>query len=96
MQKMNESDILKQLEKIDGWEYIEGALETTFEFKDFKETFSIMTRIAFECEALNHHPDWKNVYNTLNIRLNTHDADGVTHKDFDLAARIEKIIISEE
>ena len=96
MQKMNEKAIQEQLEKIEGWEYIEGALETTFEFKDFKETFSIMTRIAFECEALNHHPDWKNVYNTLNIRLNTHDADGVTHKDFDLAARIEKIIISEE
>jgi 4a-hydroxytetrahydrobiopterin dehydratase len=95
MQKMNDSDIRKQLEKIEGWEYIDGALETTFEFENFKETFSIMTRIAFECEALNHHPEWRNVYNTLNIRLNTHDANGVTQKDFDLAERIEQIIISD-
>lgn len=54
-----------------------------------------MTRIAFECEAQNHHPDWQNVYNTLSIRLNTHDADGVTEKDFKLAKSIEEIIESE-
>lgn len=91
---MNEADIEEQLEKIGGWKYKDGALETTFKFKDFKEAFSKMTQIAFECEAMDHHPEWKNVYNTLNIRLNTHDADGVTHKDFDLAGRVEKIIRS--
>ncbi len=54
-----------------------------------------MTRIAFECEAQNHHPDWSNVYNSLHIRLSTHDANGVTEKDFTLAKSIEKIIESE-
>ena len=54
-----------------------------------------MTRIAFECEAQNHHPDWSNVYKTLNIRLNTHDAGGVTEKDFKLAQTIEEIIESD-
>jgi 4a-hydroxytetrahydrobiopterin dehydratase len=95
MKKMNEIEIQKQLEKLEGWEYIDGALETTIEFKNFKEAFSIMTRIAFECEAQNHHPDWNNVYNTLNIRLNTHDAGGVTKNDFRLAESIEAIIESE-
>lgn len=95
MQKMNEVEIKQQLEKLEGWEYIDGALETTFEFKNFKETFSIMTRIAFECEAQQHHPDWSNVYNTLNIRLKTHDVGGVSENDFKLAESIEAIIESE-
>jgi 4a-hydroxytetrahydrobiopterin dehydratase len=95
MKKMNEAEIQKQLEKLEGWEYIDGALETTFEFKNFKETFSIMTLIAFECEAQNHHPDWSNVYNTLNIRLKTHDVGGVGENDFKLAESIEAIIESE-
>ncbi|MBD1260624.1 4a-hydroxytetrahydrobiopterin dehydratase [Maribacter polysiphoniae] len=95
MIKLSETEIQQKLQELKGWEYIDGAIETTFEFKNFKETFSIMTRIAFECEAQNHHPDWSNVYNTLNIRLNTHDANGVTQKDFQLAQSIEGIIDSE-
>lgn len=95
MKKLSEAEISKELEQLDGWEYVDGAIETTFEFKNFKEAFSVMTRIAFECEAQEHHPDWQNVYNTLSIRLNTHDADGVTHKDFQLAKSIEDIIESE-
>lgn len=95
MSKLSKEEIEKKLEQLNGWEYVEGALETTFEFENFKETFSIMTRIAFECEAQGHHPDWSNVYNSLNIRLNTHDANGVTEKDFKLALAIEEIIESE-
>lgn len=95
MKKLSEQEIEKHLEELDGWEFVDGAIETSFEFKNFKEAFSVMTRIAFECEAQGHHPDWSNVYNSLNIRLNTHDADGVTEKDFKLAKRIEEIIESE-
>ena len=51
-----------------------------------------MTRIAFEAEEQNHHPDWSNVYNELSITLNTHDAGGVTEKDFKLAQSIEEIL----
>tara|TARA_R110000868_G_scaffold109560_1_gene297764 strand:- start:21083 stop:21370 length:288 start_codon:yes stop_codon:yes gene_type:complete len=95
MEKLNLIEIEKKLEQLDGWEYIDGALETSFEFANFKEAFSVMTRIAFECEAQGHHPDWTNVYNSLHIRLNTHDAEGVTEKDFKLAKSIEEIIESE-
>ena len=92
---LNLIEIEKKLEQLDGWEYVDGAIETSFEFENFKEAFSVMTRIAFECEAQGHHPDWTNVYKSLHIRLNTHDAEGVTDKDFKLAHTIEKIIDSE-
>ncbi len=95
MQKLNTQEIEKELEQLDGWEFVDGAIETSFEFADFKDAFSVMTRIAFECEAQNHHPEWTNVYNSLQIRLNTHDAEGVTEKDFKLAKVIESIILSE-
>lgn len=95
MAKLTEAEIEKALQQLEGWDYVDGAIETTFEFKNFKEAFSVMTRIAFECEAQEHHPDWQNVYNTLNIRLNTHDAGGVTEKDFALARSIEEIIESD-
>ena len=66
------------------------------EFEKFKDCFSAMSRIAFECEALNHHPNWSNVYNVLTISLSTHDANGVTDKDFKLAEAIESIVEVEE
>ncbi len=95
MEKLSQKEIENRLGSLSGWEYNEGAIETSFEFRNFKEAFTVMTRIAFECEAQNHHPDWSNVYNSLNIRLNTHDAGGVTEKDFALARSIENIIESE-
>jgi len=95
MDKLNEKDIQKKLEKLPNWEFLEDALETTLEFATFRDCFSIMTRIAFEVEAQNHHPEWFNVYNKLSIRLSTHDAGGVTEKDFKLAHTIEGIITNE-
>lgn len=95
MEALNTSEIEKGLQELEGWEYNENALETTFEFQNFKEAFTLMTRIAFECEALNHHPDWTNVYNRLHIRLSTHDAGGVTEKDFKLARLIEELVSTE-
>ncbi|MDX5584214.1 MAG: 4a-hydroxytetrahydrobiopterin dehydratase [Aureibaculum sp.] len=95
MKKLSESEIKKQLEKLPNWEYIDNAIETSLEFATFKDSFSIMTRIAFEVEAQNHHPEWFNVYNKLSIRLSTHDAGGVSEKDFKLAHTIEGIITNE-
>tara|TARA_R110002051_G_scaffold293534_2_gene358584 strand:- start:3903 stop:4190 length:288 start_codon:yes stop_codon:yes gene_type:complete len=95
MEKLNLIEIEEKLEQLEGWEYIDGAIETSFQFENFKEAFAIMTRIAFECEAQGHHPEWTNTYNSLHIRLNTHDAEGVTEKDFKLAKSIESIIESE-
>ncbi len=95
MEQLTASEIEKKLKTLEGWEFNENALETTFEFQNFKEAFTLMTRIAFECEALNHHPDWTNVYNRLHIRLSTHDAGGVTEKDFELARLIEELVSTE-
>lgn len=95
MEKLNLVEIEEKLEQLQGWEYIDGAIETSFQFDNFKEAFAVMTRIAFECEAQEHHPEWTNTYNSLIIRLSTHDAEGVTEKDFKLAKSIESIIESE-
>lgn len=95
MSKLSKVEINKRLEKLEGWQYEENSIQTKFEFENFKETFSIMTRIAFEAEAQQHHPEWTNVYNTLSITLSTHDAGGVTEKDFKMAEIIESIIESD-
>ena len=92
MEKLTASQIETKLDELEGWEFNENGIETTFEFQNFKEAFTLMTRIAFECEALGHHPDWTNVYNRLHIRLSTHDAGGVTEKDFELALLIEQLV----
>ena len=92
MKKLTELQIRAQLKDLNGWDYQDGSLVTSFEFKDFKDAFSVMTRIAFEAERLNHHPNWFNVYNQLDISLSTHDADGVTEKDFEMAKIIDELI----
>lgn len=74
------------------WTEKNNRLSKTFKFKDFQEAFAFMTRVAFLAEAQNHHPNWSNVYNTVTIELNTHDAgDIVTEKDHKLAKAIDKI-----
>lgn len=92
MEKLSEQDIENGLNTLNGWDYTDKVIRKNFKFDNFKSAFSIMTRIAFECEAQGHHPDWSNVYNTLNISLSTHEADGITEKDFKLARSIEEII----
>lgn len=94
MEKLKKDEIEKALKNLDGWEYNENAIYTTIEFKDFKEAFSAMTRIAFEAEAQQHHPEWTNVYNNLEINLSTHDAGGVTQKDIEMATTIETLLFS--
>ncbi|MCW8980195.1 MAG: 4a-hydroxytetrahydrobiopterin dehydratase [Altibacter sp.] len=92
MKALSEKEINEKLQEFEGWDYSENAIHTTIEFRDFKDAFSVMTRIAFEAEKMQHHPDWSNTYNTLNISLSTHDADGVTEKDFKLAKIIDDLV----
>ncbi|WP_299554374.1 4a-hydroxytetrahydrobiopterin dehydratase [Seonamhaeicola sp.] len=92
MSKLSEQDIEKKLLHYPDWEYFDNAIHAEFEFDNFRDCFSAMSRIAFECEALNHHPNWSNVYNILTISLSTHDAGGVTDKDFELVDAIETIV----
>lgn len=91
MKVLSEQEITERLKEFEGWDYTDGALHTIFEFENFKEAFSAMTRIAFEAERLQHHPEWSNIYNSLEIFLFSHDADGVTEKDFELAKIIDEL-----
>ncbi len=74
-----------------GWEQRDGALHRTFRFRDFVEAFRFMTAVALVAERMNHHPEWSNVYDTVTIRLTTHDAGGLTDKDRALAAEISAL-----
>ena len=74
------------------WTEKNNDLHRVFKFKNFTEAFAFMTEVAFAAEKQNHHPNWSNVYNTVDIQLNTHDAGGiVTEKDHALAAAIDVI-----
>jgi 4a-hydroxytetrahydrobiopterin dehydratase len=79
------------------WHEIDNHLQKTFEFKDFSEAFAFMTRVAILAEKADHHPWWSNVYNKVEIRLNTHSAGNiVTEKDRKLAQEIDKIFKNEK
>lgn len=73
------------------WLIEDGKLTKTFTFPNFKAAFAFITRVADIAETMNHHPDWTNVYNRVEIKLNTHDAGGITQLDFDLATKIESL-----
>lgn len=75
------------------WKEENNKLSRTFEFKDFSEAFAFMTRVAILAEKQQHHPNWSNVWNKVEINLNTHDAgDVVTEKDHKLAAAIDELL----
>lgn len=76
-----------------GWRDVPGreAIQKTFKFSDFNEAFGFMARVALVAERMDHHPEWRNVWNTVEVVLSTHDAGGLTQKDLDLAARMNAI-----
>lgn len=75
------------------WQETNNTLYKKFQFKNFSEAFAFMTRVAIEAEKMEHHPTWKNVYNTVEVWLNTHDAgDIVTEKDHDLSKKIDALL----
>jgi len=88
------ADARKQaLSGIPGWSETQGrdALGKTFVFKDFNEAFGFMTRAALVAEKMDHHPEWRNVYKTVEVVLSTHDAGGVTALDIELAKAMNAI-----
>ena len=85
-------DELKELVvKIPGWEVNSVQIQSEFNFANFIEAFSFMTKVALICEKYNHHPNWDNVYSKVIIRLNTHDLGGITNLDQTLASEINNI-----
>jgi len=73
------------------WTLEENTIVRNFKFKTFVDAFSFMTAIALIAEKMNHHPDWSNSYNKVNVTLTTHEANGITQRDFDLASSIDRI-----
>ncbi len=81
------------VKQLDGWTVtkVRDAIEKTFLFKDFNQAFGFMARVSLRAEQLDHHPEWFNVYNRVEVLLSTHDADGVTKLDLELAGFMDKI-----
>jgi 4a-hydroxytetrahydrobiopterin dehydratase len=81
------------LGELAGWTEVDGrdAISRRFTFRDFNEAFGFMTRVALLAEKADHHPEWSNVYRTVDVVLTTHDAGGVTTRDVDLARAMNRI-----
>ena len=82
----------RALAKLSGWSEVKGrdAITKTFVFADFNAAFGFMTRVALVAEKTDHHPEWSNVYKTVNVTLSTHDAGGLTELDIKLAEAMDK------
>ncbi len=92
MNKLNKKEINENLKKLSvGWLIKDEFIRKEFIFGNFIDAFSFMTSVALVSEKANHHPNWENVYNKVIVLLSTHDANGLTKKDFDLAIEIDKI-----
>ena len=89
---LSKEEIEDALEKLDGWDFEDDQLKTSFEFDDFRSAIAFIVRLSFEAEEMNHHPMLSNVYNEVDIALNTHDAGGkVTEMDVALAQKIDQL-----
>jgi 4a-hydroxytetrahydrobiopterin dehydratase len=91
--KLSPETIEEKLTGLEGWELKEGKLYRQVKFDDFVEAFGFMSRVALLAEAANHHPEWSNVYNRVDIYLTTHDAGGLTDRDFKLATGIDVLLV---
>ena len=92
---LSSATIETRLRELTYWSLDQGKLYRRFAFADFVEAFGFMSRVALLAETLNHHPEWSNVYNRVDIHLTTHDAGGLTERDFALAGRINRLLAQE-
>ena len=88
--KKTEQEISNDIGALRGWSLVNGKLHKEFKFRSFVEAFGFMTKVALIAEGMNHHPEWFNVYSTVQVTLATHDAGGVTEKDVALARFMEE------
>ncbi|MBI4589435.1 MAG: 4a-hydroxytetrahydrobiopterin dehydratase [Candidatus Rokubacteria bacterium] len=88
---LSEPEIAAGLATLPGWTLRNGKLHKTFQFADFVEAFGFMTRVALAAEAMGHHPEWFNVWNTVTVDLVTHESNGITERDLMLARKMEAL-----
>ena len=91
--KLTSSERISTIASLEGWREVSGrdAIQKSFKFENFREAFAFMTRVAMEAEKMDHHPEWSNVFNTVNITLASHDIDGVGERDIKLARFINSV-----
>ena len=92
MKKLSKTEVANKLKRLSGWKLVKGrnAISKTFKFKNFTEAFGWMTSMALYAEKKDHHPEWFNVYSTVEVTLSTHDAGGVTGLDLDMAREMNQ------
>lgn len=90
-EKLDDDTLQQRLAGLPGWSIDGGKLHRAFRFVDFNEAFGFMTRAALVAETMNHHPEWFNVYNRVDVHLTTHDAGGISESDFVLAERMNAL-----
>jgi 4a-hydroxytetrahydrobiopterin dehydratase len=92
--KFSDSERQAALKELSGWRLAEGrdAIQRGFKFKNFSEAWGFMNRVALLAETQDHHPEWSNVYNRVEILLSTHDCDGLSERDLKLARAIDKLL----
>jgi 4a-hydroxytetrahydrobiopterin dehydratase len=89
--KLDMDEVARLLAQLPGWTLEAGKLHREYRFANFVEAFGVMTSIALVAERMNHHPEWFNVWNTVRVDLTTHEAGGITARDFELATAMERI-----
>lgn len=90
-QALGEQEIARRLSELSGWSQQDQTLVKDYRFASFVEAFGWMTQVALVAERMDHHPDWSNVYNRVRVQLSTHDANGITGLDFELAAHMDAL-----
>ena len=88
--KLSDSEIQENLAQLSGWNIENGKLHKSFQFDSFVDAFGFMTKSALAAEAMNHHPEWFNIYSKVTVDLSTHDLGGISTWDFELAKKMEK------
>ena len=94
IEALSEAERAEAIDGLPDWDYDEArdAITRQFVFADFVEAFGFMTRVALLAEKADHHPEWSNVWNRVDILLTTHDASGLSHRDIDLAGAIDALV----
>lgn len=89
--KLSKAEVKEGMKKLKGWKYAlgGGTVSKTFQFKNFSQAWAFMSRVALLAEKMNHHPEWFNVYNRVEVTLRTHDAGGITALDLEMARKMD-------
>lgn len=92
VEKLSDDVLTQRLQQLPAWELQREKLHRQFKFDNFVEAFGFMSKVALLAESMDHHPEWSNVYNRVDIQLTTHDAGGISTRDFALAEQIDRLL----